>query len=36
MTYFERSLAAPPSSVDARQGLGCSYLALGDHARAKN
>ncbi|HYN62739.1 MAG TPA: tetratricopeptide repeat protein [Rubrivivax sp.] len=34
-TFFERSLAAAPDSVDAHLGLGRAYLALGDYARAK-
>ncbi len=33
--FFERSLAASPSSVDAHLGLGRAYLALGDYASAK-
>jgi hypothetical protein len=35
LTFFERSLAAAPNSVDAHLGLGRAYLALGDYARAK-
>jgi tetratricopeptide (TPR) repeat protein len=35
VTFFERSLAASPSSVEAHLGLGRAYLALGDYARAK-
>lgn len=34
-TYFERSLVAMPSSVEAHLGLGRAYLALGDYASAK-
>jgi tetratricopeptide (TPR) repeat protein len=33
-TFFERSLAASPNSVDAHLGLGRAYLAVGDYARA--
>jgi len=35
LTFFERSLAAAPNSVDAHLGLGRAYLALGNYARAK-
>jgi tetratricopeptide (TPR) repeat protein len=35
LTFFERSLAAAPDSVDAHLGLGRAYLALGNYARAK-
>ena len=35
VTFFERSLAASPSSVEAHLGLGRAYFALGDYARAK-
>jgi tetratricopeptide (TPR) repeat protein len=35
VTFFERSLAASPDSVDAHLGLGRAYLALGDYASAK-
>ncbi|HWS05266.1 MAG TPA: tetratricopeptide repeat protein [Burkholderiaceae bacterium] len=35
VTFFERSLAASPSSVEAHLGLGRAYLAMGDYARAK-
>lgn len=35
LTFFERSLAAAPNSVDAHLGLGRAYLALGDYASAK-
>jgi tetratricopeptide (TPR) repeat protein len=33
--FFERSLAASPSSPEAHLGLGRAYLALGDYAGAK-
>lgn len=35
VTYFERSLAVAPESLDARLALGRAYLALGEYARAK-
>ena len=35
VTFFERSLAAAPDSVEAHLGLGRAYLALGNYARAK-
>ncbi len=35
VTFFGRSLAASPNSVEAHLGLGRAYLALGDYARAK-
>jgi tetratricopeptide (TPR) repeat protein len=34
-SYFERSLADAPDSVEAHLGLGRAYLALGDYAGAK-
>ncbi len=35
LTFFGRSLAAAPNSVDAHLGLGRAYLALGNYGRAK-
>ena len=35
LEFFQRSLAAAPSSVDAHLGLGRAYLALGNHGSAK-
>ena len=35
LEFFQRSLAASPSSVDAHLGLGRAYLALGNYAQAK-
>ena len=34
-TFFERSLASAPTSIEARLGLGRAYVALGDYASAK-
>ena len=35
LTYFQRSLAVLPNSVEAHLGLGRAYLALGNYSRAK-
>jgi hypothetical protein len=35
VTFFERSLAAEPNSVDAHLGLGRAFLVVGDYTSAK-
>ncbi len=35
ITFFERSLAVAPGSVESHLGLGRAYMAVGDYARAK-
>ena len=35
VTYFTRSLAATPDSIDAHLGLARAYLAVGNYASAK-